>query len=76
MITITKQEALRKQAEQVARYACIYGIEVAVAVAAGTSAAALQDDVEYPVHVINRHIPRGAAIEALIPAKRAQEGFP
>ena len=73
MITMTKAQALAKQAEQVAHYSAIYGSQVADLVAQATSADALEDGVEYPVHLINRHIPRGGAIEALIPLVRWRE---
>lgn len=72
MIKLTKAEALRIQAEQVAYYSAIYGPQVADLVAAATTADALPDG-EHDVVVINRHIPRGGAIEALIPAKVAAE---
>lgn len=63
-ITMTKAQALAKQAEQVAYYAR-HCPDIAARVAAATTADALQDGVEYDVGTINRHIPRGAAIERL-----------
>lgn len=68
-ITLTKAEALKIQAEQVAHYAKIYGEWVRDAVAKQTTADALEDGVNYDMVTINRHIPRGGAIEQLIPAK-------
>jgi hypothetical protein len=68
-ITMTKELALKIQAEQVAWYsrpgAPGEGIGLAEQVAAKTTADALQDGVEYPVHIINEHIPRGGDIEHL-----------
>jgi hypothetical protein len=72
MIRITKAEALRIQAEQVEWYANIYGPDVRELVAAATTADALPDG-EHDIVIINRHIPRGGAIENLIPAKRERE---
>jgi hypothetical protein len=72
MMRMTKAEALRIQAEQVAWYAQIYGPEVAEYVAAATTADRLADG-EHDIVTINRHIPRGGSIEWLIPAKRAAE---
>jgi hypothetical protein len=64
---MTKAEALRIQAEQVAWYSRNGGREwLAAKVAAMTTADALEDDKEYPVHVINDHIPRGADIEYVL----------
>ncbi|MFT9324064.1 MAG: hypothetical protein ABF537_07930 [Acetobacter sp.] len=68
-ITLTKEKALEIQAEQVDHYAKIYGEGVRQAVADATTADALTEGVEYDMQTVNRHIPRGAAIEALIPAK-------
>jgi hypothetical protein len=65
-ITMTKEQALKIQAEQVEWYGRIAGREwLAAKVAAMTTADALEDGKEYPVHVINDHIPRGADIEYL-----------
>lgn len=66
MITMTKAEALAKQAEQIEWYANMWGDQVRSVVAAATTADALEDGKAYPVTVINRHIPRGAAIEMLM----------
>lgn len=72
VMRMTKAEALRIQAEQVAHYAGIYGEHVRELVAAATTADQLPDG-EHDVVTINRHIPRGGAIEWLIPEKRAHE---
>lgn len=69
MIRITKSHALEIQANQIAHYAAIYGNHVHQLVAAATHADELTDG-EHDVVVI---IPRGAAIEALIPEKVAAE---
>jgi hypothetical protein len=71
-IRLTKAEALRIQAEQVAHYSQYYGPRVAEYVAAATTADRLADG-EHDIEVIDRHIPRGGSIEWLIPAKRAAE---
>lgn len=67
--TLTKKEALEIQAKQIEHYVSAYGEGVRQAVADATTADELADDVRYDVVTINRHIPRGGAIEALIPAK-------
>ena len=72
MIRTTKSHALEIQASQTAHYAAIYGNHVHQLVAAATRADELADG-EHDVVVINRFIPRGAAIEALIPEKVAAE---
>jgi len=64
--TMTKAEALKIQAEQIAWYNRDGSRPwLAEKIAAMTTADALEDDKEYPVHVINDHIPRGADIEHL-----------
>jgi hypothetical protein len=63
---MTKADALRIQAEQVAWYNRNGDRPwLAEKVAAMTTADALEDGKEYPVWVINKHIPRGADIERL-----------
>lgn len=62
--TMTKAEALRIQAEQIEWYNRNGDRPwLAEKIASMTNADALQDDVEYPVYVINRCIPRGGDIE-------------
>lgn len=63
-ITMTKTQALAKQAEQVAFYAQSCP-DIAARVAARTTADQLQDGIEYDIMTINRHIPRGGKIESL-----------
>lgn len=63
-ITMTKAQALAIQAEQVVHYSHVCP-NIAEKVAAITTADALADGVEYDVQTINRHIPRGGAIEEL-----------
>ncbi|OUI87896.1 hypothetical protein HK19_01010 [Acetobacter persici] len=79
-IMITKEEALAVQARQIEHYASIYGEWLREAVAKATTAGALESGVEYDMVTINRHIPRGGQIEALIPEKveaerRIKEGM-
>lgn len=64
-ITLTKAQALEIQRTQVAHYTPLCE-NLAASVAAKTTAEKLEDGIEYPIHVINKHIPRGGAIEALI----------
>ena len=71
MFRMTKAQALAIQAEHVAHYSKSYP-NVGALVAAATTADALPDG-EHDVVVINRHIPRGGAIEALIPEICARE---
>lgn len=64
--TMTKAEALKIQANHVAWYNRNGSRpSLAAQVAAMTTADALEDGVEYPVHVVNKHVPRGGDIEAL-----------
>ena len=66
MIAITKERALAIQTAQVEHYAGLYGDQVREIVAAATTADQLRHDVAYDIATINRHIPRGGFIEALI----------
>ena len=68
--TLTKAKALEIQAEQIDHYAKFYGEHIRELVAAATQADKLEDGIEYDISDINRYIPRGAFIEALIPEKR------
>jgi hypothetical protein len=63
---MTKAEALAIQARQIEHYAAAWGEHVRDLVAAATTADQLADG-EHDVATINRHIPRGGAIEWLIP---------
>lgn len=72
VMTMTKAEALRIQAEQIDHYAKFYGDGIRAIIAAATTADQLPDG-EHPVTLINRHIPRGGRLEQLIPQKVAQE---
>lgn len=66
LITMTKEDALRIQAEQVAWYSRSGDRPwLADKIAAMTTSESLEDGVEYPMHVINEHIPRGSDIEHL-----------
>lgn len=66
-ITMTKADALRIQAEQIEWYGRIVGREwLAAKVASMTTADALEDDIQYPVQILNRHIPRGGDIEHIL----------
>lgn len=65
MTTMTKAEALKIQAEHVAWYANKYAGNLAEVVASMTTADQLEDNVQYPVTIINEHIPRGGSIEYL-----------
>jgi len=64
-MTMTKEEALKIQAEHVAWYAPKFSGNLAEVVASLTTADQLEPGVQYPVTVINQHIPRGGAIETL-----------
>jgi hypothetical protein len=66
MFTMTKAEALKIQADQIAWYNRNGDRPwLAEKIAAMTTADALEDGKEYPVHVVNRCIPRGTDIERL-----------
>lgn len=64
-ITLTKAQALEIQRTQVAHYTPLCA-NLAAIVAEKTTADKLMDCVEYPVLIINQHIPRGGAIESLL----------
>ena len=64
-IKMTKAEALEIQARHVEWYASKYPGNLAEAVAKMTTADQLEDGVEYPIIIINQHIPRGGVIEHL-----------
>ncbi len=65
MFEMTKEEALKIQAEDVAWYSKDRA-DVAQIVASVTTADDLEAGIRYPVTIINRHIPRGLDIEYLI----------
>ncbi len=73
IMTMTKAEAQRIQAEQIKFYGQSYGgtDRVRALVMAKDTSHLLSDGV-HDVATINRHIPRGVAIEWLIPEKREQ----
>lgn len=62
---MTKDRALKIQAEQIAYYSQ-WVPDLAQRVAAVTNADALADNEDYPVYEINRYIPRGGAIEKIV----------
>lgn len=67
MITLTKSEALKIQREQVEWYNRKGDRpNLAAQIAAMTTADALDDGIEYPIDIINEHIPRGASIEFVL----------
>jgi len=65
MLKMTVAQALAVQAKQVAHYSQNYS-QCAALVAAATDTTGLDADVEYDMVVINRHVPRGHAIEVLL----------
>ncbi len=67
-ITLRKDEALRIQSEQVEHYVARHGEWVREVVAKATTADELGKGA-HEVALINRHIPRGGALESLIAAK-------
>jgi len=76
MITMTVEHALRIQAEHLAHYSALYphrAHELAAALALATSAHELEPGKQYPVYVVNRHIPRGGWFETSIPEIRERE---
>ena len=64
-IKMTKEEALRIQAEQVEWYGRNRP-SLAYLVSANTTASKLEGGKLYDLFTINKHIPRGGAIEGLI----------
>lgn len=68
-ITLTRDEALRIQSEQVEHYVALHGEWVRAVVAEATTAEALADG-PHDVASVNRHIPRGGALESLIAARQ------
>ena len=63
-ITLTREKALEIQQRHIAHYLHL-NPDLPRLVAERTTADQLDSGVEYPVTTINRHIPRGGAIEAL-----------
>lgn len=63
-ITLTKDKALEIQRKHVEHYKHLRA-DLPEVVAAATTADQLLDGVEYPVQIINKHIPRGGVIEAM-----------
>lgn len=70
---MTKAQALAIQAEQVEWYGRTYGVERVRALVAAADTSHLLPDGEHDVVTINRHIPRGGALEWLIPEIRERE---
>lgn len=64
-IRMTKAEALARQAKQIEHYSPHHP-HCASIVAAATTADVLEDGVEYDILTINKHIPRGRQIEAML----------
>lgn len=62
MFKITKEQALEIQAEQLAFYEPNHP-GITAKITAMTTADKLEPDTLYDIVVINRHIPRGGAIE-------------
>ena len=62
---MTPRDALKRQADQVAHYSKI-NPNIGAMVAKKTNLNGLDLDAEYDVIVINRHIPRGGAIESML----------
>lgn len=71
-LKMTKEEALKIQAEQVEWYGATRPW-LAAAVAIRTTADKLESGKEYSLETINRHIPRGGEIEFLIERHAKQE---
>lgn len=62
MITMTKADALAIQRKHIAHYLPLCP-DLEAKVAAITTADKLQDGIQYDIFTINKHIPRGGAIE-------------
>ena len=73
MVTLTKAEAQRIQAEHIEWYGRTYGVERVRALVMAADSSSLLTDGEHDIVTINRHIPRGGAIETLIPEIRERE---
>lgn len=65
MFKITKEQALEIQAEQLAFYEPNFP-GITEKIKALTTAEQLEPDTLYDIATINRHIPRGGRIEALL----------
>ena len=73
MIRLTKAEAQRIQAEHIEWYGRTYGLERVRALVMAADRSSLLGDGEHDIVIINRFIPRGGAIENLIPEIRERE---
>lgn len=62
MIKMTREEALERQESQLAYYEPNFP-GITAKIKAKTTADQLEPNTLYPVHVINKHIPRGYDIE-------------
>jgi hypothetical protein len=71
--TITKAEAQRIQADHIEWYGRTYGLERVRALVMAADTSDQLPDGEHDIVTINRHIPRGGAIEYLIPEIRQRE---
>ena len=71
-LKMTKEEALKIQAEQIEHYGAKRPW-LAAAVAIRTTADQLESGKEYSLETINRHIPRGGDIEFLIQRQEQRE---
>jgi len=73
MMKLTKAKAQRIQAEHIEWYGRTYGLERVRALVMAADRSHLLADGEHDVVTINRFIPRGGAIETLIPEIRDRE---
>lgn len=71
-ITLTLRKALEIQTTQLNFYCTDkpYDAEVRAKIASQTNVEGLDLDVELPAYIVNRHVPRGGAIEVLVNAAR------
>jgi len=67
-ITLTLRKALEIQAKQLDSYCTDkpYGEAIRAKIAERTNVEGLDLDEELPAHIVNRHVPRGGAIEVLV----------
>ena len=73
MIKLSKAEAQRIQAEHIEWYGRTYGLERVRALVMAADRSHLLTDGEHDIVIINRFVPRGGAIENLIPEIRERE---
>jgi len=70
---MTKADAQARQERDILHYGARYGVRRVRALVMNADTSHLLADGEHDIEVINQHIPRGGALEGLIPEIRERE---